>query len=50
VGQSLDLFSAVSPEGAWTVTQVSLEDMVLGYMSQAADPDHGRKPLLEVAR
>jgi ABC-2 type transport system ATP-binding protein len=35
---------------AWTVTQVSLEDMVLGYMSQAADPDHGRKPLLEVAR
>jgi ABC-2 type transport system ATP-binding protein len=35
---------------AWTVTQVSLEDIVLGYMSQAADPDHGRKPLLEVAR
>ena len=35
---------------AWTVTQVSLEDMVLGYMSQAADPDRGRKPLLEVAR
>jgi len=33
---------------AWTVSQVSLEDMVLGYMSQAADP--GRKPLLEVAR
>jgi ABC-2 type transport system ATP-binding protein len=35
---------------AWTVTQVSLEDIVLGYMSQAADPDDGRKPLLEVAR
>jgi len=34
----------------WTVTQVTLEDMVLGYMSQAADPGHGRKPLLEVAR
>jgi ABC-2 type transport system ATP-binding protein len=35
---------------AWTASQVSLEDMVLGYMSQAADPGHGRKPLLEVAR
>ncbi|MBO0815273.1 MAG: ABC transporter ATP-binding protein [Actinobacteria bacterium] len=35
---------------AWTVTQVTLEDTVLGYMSQAADPGHGRKPLLEVAR
>jgi ABC-2 type transport system ATP-binding protein len=35
---------------AWTVTQVTLEDMVLGYMSQAADPGHGRRPLLEVAR
>jgi ABC-2 type transport system ATP-binding protein len=35
---------------AWTVSQVSLEDMVLGYMSQAADPGHGRKPVLEVAR
>src|SRR2546426_9400197 len=23
VGQSLDLFAAVSPEGAWTVTQVT---------------------------
>src|SRR6516225_8776340 len=34
----------------WTVSQVSLEDMVLGYMSQAADPGHGRKPLLEVAQ
>jgi ABC-2 type transport system ATP-binding protein len=35
---------------AWTVTQVSLEDMVLGYMSQAAGPGHGRKPALEVVR
>ncbi len=35
---------------AWTVSQVSLEDMVLGYMSQATGPGHGRKPLLEVAR
>jgi ABC-2 type transport system ATP-binding protein len=35
---------------AWTVSQVSLEDMVLGYMRQAADPGHGRKPVLEVAR
>ena len=35
---------------AWTVSQVSLEDVVLGYMTQAANPGHGRKPLLEVAR
>ena len=35
---------------AWTVSQVSLEEMVLGYMSQAADPGHGRKPALEVVR
>jgi ABC-2 type transport system ATP-binding protein len=35
---------------AWTVSQVSLEDMVLGYMSQATGPGHGRKPVLEVAR
>ena len=34
----------------WTVTQVTLEDMVLGYMSQASDPGHGRKPALEVVR
>jgi ABC-2 type transport system ATP-binding protein len=35
---------------AWIVSQVSLEEMVLGYMSQAADPGHGRKPALEVVR
>jgi ABC-2 type transport system ATP-binding protein len=35
---------------AWTVSQVNLEDMVLAYMSQAADPGRGRKPALEVAR
>jgi ABC-2 type transport system ATP-binding protein len=35
---------------AWTVSQVSLEDMVIGYMSQAAGPNPGRKPVLEVAR
>jgi ABC-2 type transport system ATP-binding protein len=35
---------------AWTVTQVSLEDVVLAYMSQPAGPEPGRKPALEVAR
>ncbi len=35
---------------AWTVSQVSLEDMVLAYMTQAAGPEPGRKPMLEVAR
>ena len=35
---------------AWTVSQVSLEDVVLAYMSQAAGPEPGRKPALEVAR
>jgi ABC-2 type transport system ATP-binding protein len=35
---------------AWTVSQVSLEDMVIGYMSQAVGPNPGRKPALEVAR
>jgi ABC-2 type transport system ATP-binding protein len=35
---------------AWTVGQVSLEDMVLAYMSQAAGAGSGRKPILEVAR
>src|SRR6266568_3964868 len=35
---------------AWTVSQVSLEDMVLAYMSQAAGPRPGHKPMLEVAR
>jgi ABC-2 type transport system ATP-binding protein len=35
---------------AWTVSQVSMEDVVLAYMSQAAGPEPGRKPALEVAR
>ncbi len=35
---------------AWTVSQLSLEDMVLAYMSQAAGPEADRKPALEVAR
>jgi ABC-2 type transport system ATP-binding protein len=35
---------------AWTVSQVSLEDLVLAYMSQAAGPAPGHKPTLEVAR
>ena len=35
---------------AWTVSQVDLEDMVLAYMSQAAGPEPGRRPALEVAR
>jgi ABC-2 type transport system ATP-binding protein len=35
---------------AWTVTQVSLEDVVLAYMSQAAGAESGHKPILEVAR
>jgi ABC-2 type transport system ATP-binding protein len=34
----------------WTVSQVSLEDVVLAYMSQAAGPRPGNKPMLEVAR
>jgi len=35
---------------AWTVSQVSLEDVVLAYMSQAAGQRPGSKPMLEVAR
>jgi ABC-2 type transport system ATP-binding protein len=35
---------------AWTISQVSMEDVVLAYMSQAAGPEPGRKPALEVAR
>jgi ABC-2 type transport system ATP-binding protein len=35
---------------AWTVSQVSLEDVVLAYMSQAAGAESGHKPILEVAR
>ncbi|MGP0028156.1 MAG: AAA family ATPase [Streptosporangiaceae bacterium] len=35
---------------AWTVEQLSLEDLVLAYMSQAADTAPGRRPVLEVQR
>lgn len=35
---------------AWAVEQLSLEDLVLAYMSQAADGTSGRRPALEVQR
>jgi ABC-2 type transport system ATP-binding protein len=35
---------------AWTVEQLSLEDLVLAYMSQAAGPDNRQRPVLEVQR
>ena len=35
---------------AWTISQVSLEDLVIAYMGQAEGPEPGRKPTLEVAR
>jgi ABC-2 type transport system ATP-binding protein len=35
---------------AWTVEQLSLEDLVLAYMSQAAGNGRGRRPALEVQR
>jgi ABC-2 type transport system ATP-binding protein len=35
---------------AWTVGQVSLEDLVLAYMSRPADTDRGHRPVLEVHR
>ncbi len=35
---------------AWTVEQLSLEDLVLAYMSQAADARRSRRPALEVQR
>jgi ABC-2 type transport system ATP-binding protein len=35
---------------AWTVEQLSLEDLVLAYMSQAADGTSSRRPALEVQR
>jgi ABC-2 type transport system ATP-binding protein len=33
---------------AWTLGQVSLEDLVLAYMSQPTDTDRGHRPVLEV--
>ncbi len=35
---------------AWTVSQVSLEDLVLAYMRQDSGPEPGHKPMQEVAR
>jgi len=35
---------------AWTVEQVSLEDLVLAYMGRAANPGNGRPQLVEVPR
>ncbi|MBC6458392.1 ABC transporter ATP-binding protein [Actinomadura sp. HBU206391] len=35
---------------AWTVGQVSLEDLVLAYMSRQAETDRGDRPALEVQR
>jgi len=34
---------------AWTVRPVSLEDLVLAYMSQARDATRARRPGLEIA-
>jgi ABC-2 type transport system ATP-binding protein len=50
--QSTLLIRTDSPvhDPAWTVSQVSLEDLVLAYMSQAAGAESGHKPILEVAR
>jgi ABC-2 type transport system ATP-binding protein len=35
---------------AWTVGKVSLEDIVLAYMSQPANTGHNHRPALEVLR
>ena len=35
---------------AWTVRPVSLEDLVLAYMSQAREANHVGRPTLEVLR
>jgi ABC-2 type transport system ATP-binding protein len=35
---------------AWTVGQISLEDLVLAYMSQGADTRRGHRPVLEVQK
>ena len=50
--QSTLLVRAEDPilDPAWTVEQLSLEDLVLAYMSQAADAAPGRRPVLEVQR
>ncbi|MCW2940808.1 MAG: type transport system ATP-binding protein [Actinomycetia bacterium] len=33
---------------AWTISQVSLEDLILAYLSQSADTTRGHRPVLEV--
>ena len=35
---------------AWTVSQLTLEDLVLAYMSQPKAADHNHRPVLEVHR
>jgi ABC-2 type transport system ATP-binding protein len=35
---------------AWTVSQLTLEDVVLAYMSQPGGADHNHRPVLEVHR
>ncbi|MDX6292302.1 MAG: type transport system ATP-binding protein [Kribbellaceae bacterium] len=35
---------------AWTVSQLTLEDVVLAYMSQPTAADHNHRPVLEVHR
>jgi len=35
---------------AWTVSQLTLEDVVLAYMSQSTAADHNHRPVLEVHR
>jgi ABC-2 type transport system ATP-binding protein len=35
---------------AWTISQVTLEDLVLAYLNQAADPAAGPRRPLEVQR
>jgi ABC-2 type transport system ATP-binding protein len=51
-GQTTLLVRTCSPidDPAWTVAEIGLEDLVLAYMSQAADSAPGRTPALEVQR
>ncbi len=50
--QSTLLVRSAAPVGdpGWTVSQVSLEDLVLAYMSQSAEPVPGREPALGARR
>jgi hypothetical protein len=49
--QSVPLVRTEDPilDPAWTVRPVSLEDVLLAYMSQSADATRARRPELEVA-